>query len=69
MKYMTKEWYETMKKMHFHLLLRVSKEAGMFSEGYFKKLYKCEEKAWLKLWGNVSKVQFEDIYPEVIINI
>lgn len=47
MKYMSKEWYETMQKTDFHLLLRVSKKAGMFSEDYFKKLYKSEEKARL----------------------
>ena len=64
MKYMTKEWYETMQKTDFHLLLRVSKKADVFSEDYFKKLYKSKEKAWLRLQEDVSKVQFEDIYPD-----
>jgi len=27
MKYMTKEWYQTMQKTSFHLLLRVTKQA------------------------------------------
>jgi hypothetical protein len=49
MKYMTKEWYETMQNTGFHLLLRVSKNAEVLSEDYFKKLYKREEKAWLRL--------------------
>jgi len=61
---MTKEWYETMQNTSFHLPLRVSKKAGMFSEDYFKKLYKSEEKAWLRLREDISKVQFEDIYPD-----
>lgn len=64
MKYMTKEWYETAQKTSFHLLLRVSKKAELFSEDYFKKLYKSEEKAWLKLQEDVSNVKFEDIYPD-----
>lgn len=64
MKYKTKEWYETMQKTNFHLNLRVSKKAEVFSEDYFKKLYKSEEEAWLRLQEDVSKVQFEDIFPE-----
>jgi len=64
MKYMTKEWYETMQNTNFHLLLRVSKKAEVFSEDYFKKLYKSEEKAWLRLQEDVSKVKFEDICPD-----
>lgn len=64
MKYMTKEWYEKMQKTGFHLLLKVSKEAEAFSEDYFKKLYQSEEKAWLQLQEDVSKVKFEDIFPD-----
>lgn len=60
--YMTKAWYKTMQNTSFHLLLRVSKKAKVFSEDYFKKLYKSEEKAWLRLQEDVSKVKFEDIY-------
>lgn len=62
MKYMTKEWYETMQKTSFHLLLKVSKKAEIFSEEYFKKLYKSEEKAWLRLQESVSKIGFEDVF-------
>lgn len=61
---MTQEWYETMQKTSFYLSLRVLKEAGVFSEDYFKKFYKSEEKAWLRFQEDASKVQFEDIYPE-----
>lgn len=71
MKYMTKEWYETMQRTDFHLLLKVSKKAETFSEDYFRKLYKSEEKAWLKLHEDASKVKFEDIFPEEfhVVNI
>ena len=64
MKYMTKEWYETMQKTDFYLLLKVSKKADVFSEEYFRELYKRKEKKWLKLQKEVSEVSFEDIYPE-----
>ena len=64
MKYMTKEWYETMQKTDLHLLLKVSKKAEIFSEDYFKELYNREEKKWLKLQKEVSEVKFEDVYPE-----
>ena len=64
MKYLTKEWYETMQKTDLHVLLKVSKKAETFSEDYFKSLYKREEKKWLKLQKEVSEVKFEDIYPE-----
>ncbi len=61
---MTKEWYETLQKTSFHLPLKVSKKAEVFSEDYFKKLYKSEEKAWLRLQENDSNEKFEDIYPD-----
>ena len=64
MKYMTKEWYETMQKTDLYLLLKVSKKAEAFSEEYFRELYEREEKNWLKLQKDVSEVNFEDIYPE-----
>lgn len=64
MKYLTKEWYETVQKTDLHLLLKVSKTAEAFSEEYFRELYKREEKNWLKLQKDVSEVKFEDIFPE-----
>lgn len=64
MKYMTKEWYGTMQKTDFHLSLKVSKKAEVFSEAYFEKLYRREEKEWLELQEEVANVTFEEIYPE-----
>lgn len=60
MKYMTKEWYETMQKTHHHLSLKVSKEAEAFSEPFFKTIYELEEKKWLKLTKEIF---------ELIVNI
>lgn len=62
MKYMTKEWYETMQKSDLHLLLRVSARAEAFSEDYYRELYRREEKKWLKLQKEVSEVRFDDIF-------
>ncbi len=62
MQYMTKEWYETHQKTSFHLPLKVSKKAEVFSEDYFKKLYKSEEKAWLSLQENDSNETFYEIH-------
>ena len=42
MKYLTKEFYNAMQKMSLHFPLRASKKAEVFSEDYFKKLYKKE---------------------------
>ena len=64
MKYMTKEWYETMHNTSLHLLLNTSKKAEVFSEEYFRELYRREEKKWLELQKEVSEVRFEDVYPE-----
>lgn len=64
MKYMTKEWYQMAQNTSFHLGLRASKEAEVCSEKYYKKLYKREEQAWLRIQEDVSKVKFEDIYPD-----
>ncbi|NMO94934.1 DUF4085 family protein [Paenibacillus lemnae] len=63
---MTKEWYETMQKTDLHLLLKVSKKAEVFSEEYFQKLYNSEEKVWLQLQEDVSKVEFEDVVPDEV---
>jgi hypothetical protein len=64
---MTKEWYETMQKAGYHLPLKVSKCAEVFSSYYFKKLYKSEEKAWLQLqkdffeYANGSQLEQEEL--------
>ena len=49
MKYLTKEWYDTMQKTGLHLLLKVSKKAEVFSEEFFRELYEREENKWLNL--------------------
>ncbi|MBQ6864918.1 MAG: DUF4085 family protein [Clostridia bacterium] len=64
MKYMTKEWYETMQRTDFHLLLEISQQAETFSESYFKMLYKCKEQEFVDREKSVSQVRFEDLYPE-----
>ncbi|MEL7569796.1 MAG: DUF4085 family protein [Eubacteriaceae bacterium] len=64
MKYFTKEWYQLMQKTGFDVLLRASDKAQIFSEEYFKYLYKKKEREWLKLQKEVSEVSFDDIYPE-----
>jgi hypothetical protein len=63
MKYMTKEWYETSQNTFLHLSLKVSKKAEVFSEDYFRNLYKSEEKAWLRLLESYSDEELEKIYP------
>ncbi len=64
MKFMTKEWYETMQRTDFHLLLKATKNAAVFSEEYFRNLYNDKERAWLRLMKNIFKVSFKDFYPE-----
>ncbi|MBO4432861.1 MAG: DUF4085 family protein [Clostridia bacterium] len=64
MKYLTKEWYKTMQNAGFILPFRVSKKAETFSEDYFKKLYRREEKKWLDLEKEASELTFEELYPE-----
>ena len=56
MKYMTKEWYETMQKTDLHLLLQDSEQAETFSEEYFRALYQLGEENWLKMKKEVSEV-------------
>ena len=44
MKYLTKEWYETMQRTGLHILLRPLEEARSFSEELFQRLYaECEQ--------------------------
>ena len=64
MKYCTKEWYQTMQKTDFHLLLKVSKKAEVFSEEYYKELYAKRETEQLRMDEEVSKVKFEEICSE-----
>lgn len=61
MKYCTKEWYQTMQKTDFHLLLKVSKKAEVFSEEYYRELYVKKETEQMRMDEEVSKVTFEEI--------
>lgn len=60
MRYMTKEWYETVQKTSFYLNLKVSKKAETYSECYFKELYKQKENEWLELWKNVYEISIKN---------
>lgn len=51
MKYMTKEWYESMKKAGIPFSFQVSKKAQTFSEAYFKELYAQEEKEFISRYS------------------
>jgi len=62
MKYMTKEWYQTMQNTSFHFPLHASKHAEKFSEAFYRALYEAREDEMVRTWEEVSKVQFEDIY-------
>ena len=63
MKYMTKEWCESMHS-NVPILLTESELASTYSEKNYKKLYKIKETEWLNLKEECSKVKFEDIYPD-----
>lgn len=57
MKYFTKEWYKACQKSGMNLLLNASKEADIYSDEYFNRLYneKCTE--YVKLEKDVFKIK------------
>jgi len=55
MKYMNKEWYNTMSNGPLPPQT-ITKEAEIFSETYYKEIYKIEEAKWIELQESVSKV-------------
>src|SRR5699024_10799435 len=63
MKYLTKEWYQTMQNTDLHLDLKASSKAQTFSEGYFRELYDRKEAAWLKIQEEIAALRFEDLNP------
>ncbi len=65
MKYCTKEWYETMQRTSFHLLLRANKKAEKFSEEFYRYVYEQREKEELKIAEESSKARFEDIFDQL----
>jgi hypothetical protein len=62
---MTKEWYERTQNINRHLWTRASKKAEVFSEDYFRELYRREEKNWLKRQKEIAKFQKVDLDPEL----
>ena len=52
MKYMTKEWYETMQKTGIHSMLEIDERADKFSEDLYQELY---EK------GKMKHINFFDV--------
>lgn len=64
MRFLTKEWYETMQKTDLHLLLKTSQKAEVFSEEFYRKLYVKKEAEQLKFDEECSNTKFEDIFDE-----
>jgi len=64
MKYMTKEWYETMQKTSLDCMLTISQQAEVFSEEYFKKLYRRKERKWLKELEEIAEINLAEVLPE-----
>ena len=66
MKYMTKDWYNTMQKSHLFGILQVDKKSGKFSEEYFQKLYEMKKEETIKIFKHQSKKKsikkFEEIF-------
>ena len=48
MKYMTKDWHNTMQKSYTCGILQVDKKADKFSEDYFQKLYEKKKEEAIK---------------------
>lgn len=68
MKYMTKEWYETIQKIHFSL--NISERAETYSEEYFRELYDKDETRWVEKEAAAHKINdVELLFPEDPIRI
>jgi len=63
MKYFNREWMEASRKSGL-FRIRVSKNAEVFSEEYFQKLYAKQEVAWLKREEEIHNRSIEEYYPE-----
>lgn len=48
MKYLTKEWYELCQRCSYHLLIKISEKAAVFSEEYYQQIYHRKLRAFLK---------------------
>ncbi len=63
MKYLTKEWFQLMQKGSYHILLVEVNKAEHFSEEYFKKVYKRQEKQQLDMEKSCYEIfNYERIY-------
>ncbi len=63
MKYLTKEWYQAMQNSGYHIMLIEINKAKYFSEEYFQKIYKSQEKHqvnMVKSWYEMCN--YEKIY-------
>ena len=79
MKYLTKNWYESLQKIDMNLLIEIAKEAETFSEKYYRKVYQEEERKSIELQNtiknfkninnhleNIEKEQFKNIQEQTI---
>ncbi|TCT17207.1 uncharacterized protein DUF4085 [Natranaerovirga pectinivora] len=57
MKYLTKEWYGLLQKTGFHILLVEEKDAEIFSEDYFQRLYKQKLEEFYNIFREVALLQ------------
>lgn len=62
MKYMTKEWYNTMQKTGSYILLEMDEKANQFSEEYFNQLYKLEKEKFLQQFKSSQFKSFEEYF-------
>lgn len=71
MKYMTKDWYNTMQKSYTCGILQVDKKAGKFSEEYFQKLYEKKQEEAIKEFEEMFEYELSEIkekLPKEILN-
>ncbi|MCL2298836.1 MAG: DUF4085 domain-containing protein [Firmicutes bacterium] len=64
MKYMTKEWYQTMQNTSFHLPLHTSEHAEKYSQAFYRMLYKAREDEMVRIWGEVEKEYWNPDLPQ-----
>lgn len=62
MKYLTKEWYNTMQNTSHHLFLKEDIRASQYSEEYFQVLYKKEENKWNS--NEYKVIEFKDFFSD-----
>lgn len=65
MKYLTKEWYETMQRTSLHLLLEPLEEARTFSESLFQRLYAEKEQEFLDQEERVCDIDADELADRI----